>query len=421
MMDDYLHYAKQIYSRCEELALATQTPGQVDRRYLSPQHKEVNLLLAQWMQEAGLQSWQDEAGNQWGRLKSANPEAKTLIMGSHSDTVPNGGKYDGLLGVLLPITLSQYLTDNQRSLPFNLDIVAFGDEEGTRFGTTLLGSRAIAGTWVEKWGSLTDENGISLTTALRDFGLDINHIHHAAIKPDSLIGFVETHIEQGPVLEANELSVGVVTGISGARRFVIRVEGNAGHAGTVPMNMRSDALCAAAEMITSIETIAHSHEVVATVGKIETTPNAVNVIPGEVVFSLDIRSLHDSHRDNAVVELFTLLGKIATHRNVTFSSKETHNAEAVKCDASLTNKLSDAIKAQGIVPFPLVSGAGHDAMAMAQVCPVAMLFTRCEKGISHNPLEAITTEDVAVSLSVLNSFIEECAKDLEGEEVLFNR
>ena len=405
MNSDMHSYAQQVFNRCDALALHSQSYEGMDRRYLTPEHKMANLQVAQWMNAANMETWLDPAGNQWGRYRSKQPDAASFIMGSHIDTVPNGGIYDGILGILAPISLVQYLHDNHIELPFHLEIVAFGDEEGSRFDTTLLGSRAITGLWQEQWANLQDAFGTSIKDALAEFGCNIEQVHKASRLSDKVLGFLETHIEQGPVLEAEHLPVGNVSAIAGAKRFTIQVAGSAGHAGTVPMNMRQDALVAAAEMIQAVEGIATEVGAVATVGHIKNAPNAVNVIPGFVEFSLDIRSEIDTRRDSAVDILQQIMTDIARKRDVTVKWKMTHSADAVACDARLQHTLSGAISEAGYRPVSLSSGAGHDAMALADICPVGMLFVRCEKGISHHPAEAISCDDIEAALQVLLNFI----------------
>ncbi|MFQ3235237.1 MAG: allantoate deiminase [Paraglaciecola sp.] len=404
-MINFSRYATQAYERCELLANISQDSTCVDRRYLTPQHQQVNQQVALWMQQAGMKAWQDEAGNQWGIYPSDNNKAQTVVIGSHLDTVPNGGKYDGILGVMTPLSLIQYFHDNQIALPYNLELVGFGDEEGTRFGATLLGSCAVAGTWQERWAKLEDENGISLAQAMGDFGLDINHIKDAARNDHNISSFIEFHIEQGPVLEDQSLAVGIVSGIAGAKRFSINVTGQAGHAGTVPMSMRKDALAASSEMILAIEHCAKAQNIVATVGHLQCRSGAVNVICAQTAFSLDIRSADDELRDIALDLILNEITLIARRRKVSVDIKATHQAPAVKCDQQLQEKLANALQANGIRPYTLSSGAGHDTMAMAKICPVAMLFMRCEKGISHNPAEAVNISDIAVATQVLADFL----------------
>ncbi|AWX99377.1 allantoate amidohydrolase [Marinomonas primoryensis] len=401
-MTDCDKLAQLVMDRCDELGKISQSDDCLDRRYLTKEHKQANGLVGGWMQDAGMQTWQDEAGNLWGRWQATNPDAPRFIMGSHLDTVPNGGKYDGMLGVITPVTLIAAMKAAGIRLPFHLDVVGFGDEEGTRFSSTLLGSRALTGQWPANWADVKDSDGISLAQALKGFGSDFASIPNAAISTDNLLGYLELHIEQGPVLEDLDLPVGVVSAIAGAKRFEFNITGMAGHAGTVPINLRQDTLCASSEMILTVEKVAQNHGIVATVGRIQNRPNGVNVISGNTGFSLDIRSEFDDKRDVALDEILQELDAIAARRNVRIERKSTHAANAVHCDAKLQSVLRKAIETQNIPVHTLFSGAGHDAMAMADICPVAMLFMRCDKGISHHPAEAIDTPDVAVSLAVLS-------------------
>lgn len=403
-MSQFSALAHQVMARCDELGAISQS-DYVDRRYLTKEHKAANALVASWMEQAGMTTWQDSAGNLWGRYQSDNTDAKSLLFGSHLDTVPNGGKYDGMLGVIAPIALIAHYHQQGRAFPYHIDIVGFGDEEGTRFGSTLLGSRALTGTWPEAWRELRDANGVSLPDALGEFGSDFDRIIDSKIDPTTLLAYIELHIEQGPVLEEQDLPVGVVTAIAGARRFEFEVTGFAGHAGTVPMPLRKDSLAATSEMIVEIERIATEHQLVATVGKIENRPNGVNVIAGKTLFSLDIRSEEDALRDQALTSIMQAIQAIADKRGVTVTHEQTHSAPAVHCDSDLQEQLAIACDANNYPALKMLSGAGHDAMAIADICPVAMLFTRCDKGISHHPAEAIMESDVEASLNVLDRFI----------------
>ncbi|MFS1703708.1 allantoate amidohydrolase [Alteromonas sp. AMM-1] len=405
-MNEFAELANEVLSRCDQLGLISQSPGMVDRRYLTSQHRQANDQVAQWMQQAGMQTWQDAAGNQWGRYKSANPDAKAFVFGSHLDTVPNGGKYDGILGVIAPLAVVQYYFEQGIRFPFHIDIVGFGDEEGTRFGSTLLGSRALTGRWQEDWRNLRDKDQVSLPDALTHFGSSFENIAQAKLDPATLLGYLEVHIEQGPVLENQSLPVGWVTAIAGAKRYDVTVNGMAGHAGTVPMPLRQDAMTASSEMVLAIESIATEHAVVATVGRMDVKPGAVNVIPGQVKFSLDIRSEYDDMRDRALDAILLRLRDIATRRRVDINWQMTHMANAVHCNPALSQTLAQAIELTGIKPLSLPSGAGHDAMAMDAICPVGMLFVRCKGGISHHPGESVTHADVQATLQVLQRFLD---------------
>lgn len=396
--------AQRIMSRIATLAQYSAMEGMVTRAYLTAEHKAAHQQLAEWMQAAGLQTWQDEVGNQWGRLVSANPTQGTLIIGSHSDTVVNAGKYDGPLGVIMAIEALASL--QVQELPFHVDVVAFADEEGTRFNTTLLGSSGVCGCWQADWLDITDADGISIAQAMTEFGLDIHAIGNASRQPELLKGYLEVHIEQGPLLESLDLAVGVVTGIAGAKRYLIDIKGVAGHAGTVPLPLRHDALCAAAEMISATETFAKQQQIVATVGKCQIRGGAVNVIPGNVQFSLDIRSQDQSQLEQCCGQLLEQYRAIAAQREVAINIENIYQATAVPCDAKLQAHWGDAVTAvTGKPAYYLSSGAGHDAMMMANITAVGMLFLRCEKGISHNPRENVQLEDVAISLACLEQML----------------
>lgn len=398
-MDSYT-----IMERADALAEYTSTPGALTRTYLSKEHKQAHQALAEWMNQAGLEVWQDSVGNQWGRKVSVNPTQPTLIIGSHSDTVVNAGKYDGNLGILLAISALQQL--RYIELPFHVDVVAFADEEGTRFDTTLIGSSATAGVFQPHWLSIQDAEGTSMSEAMRAFGLDPDKAGKDSKRTEEVQAYLEVHIEQGPVLEAQNRAVGVVTGIAGAKRYQFVVKGMAGHAGTVPLNMRADALCGMAEMTLAIEHYAKQNDLVATVGKCELPSASVNVIPGEVRFTLDIRSLDQAKLEVSCRDLLETLDDIAKARGLKIESELFYQAESVPCAEPLQQLWGSAIElATRQAPLFLASGAGHDALAMAHLTQVGMLFVRCEKGISHNPREKVNPEDVEVALDCLREML----------------
>ncbi|CAE6902694.1 Peptidase family M20/M25/M40 [Vibrio sp. B1FLJ16] len=401
--------AQHVMERADQLARFTSMQDGLKRTYLSPEHKQAHHQIGEWMLQAGLETWQDSVGNQWGRKVSSNPTMPTLIIGSHSDTVADAGKYDGNLGILLGISALEQLKNVE--LPFHVDVVAFADEEGTRFNSTLIGSSAVGGVFDPNWLSLKDQDDITMAQAMIEFGLSPEEVGKDSRSPDEVMAYLEVHIEQGPVLEAQNQTVGVVTGIAGAKRFQFQVKGLAGHAGTVPMGMRMDALCAVAEMITTIENYATEqsateNKVVATVGKCEVSPGSVNVIPGEVNFTLDIRSLEQAQLESACDDLLTALNAIAEQRGVGFSERLLYQASAVPCDETLQSQWGDIVsRVTESEPVFLPSGAGHDALAMVHLTSVGMLFVRCDKGISHNPLESVQEDDVAVALQCLTQMI----------------
>jgi allantoate deiminase len=359
------------------------------------------------MREAGMEARVDAIGNVVGRYEGERPGMACLILGSHLDTVRDAGKYDGMLGVVTAIECVHALHASARRLPFAIEVIGFADEEGVRFNATLIGSRAVAGTLSPSILQTSDRHGISLRQALLDFGLDPRRIGEAAHRREDVLAYVELHIEQGPVLETEGLPVGVVTAINGATRLVIEIEGVAGHAGTVPMLLRQDALAAAAECLLAIEKrCAAEPELVGTVGKIDALPGAVNVIPGKAAFSVDVRAPEDAMRAGALADILDELRTICDRRKVRFAATKTHESGVAACAPWLTEQLSAAIAAEGLHARKLPSGAGHDGMAMVALCDIGMLFVRCKLGISHNPAEAIDPDDAATGARVLLRFIE---------------
>jgi allantoate deiminase len=400
--------AARILERIETLARITEQADGLTRVYLSPQHAEANRRVGSWMREAGLAVHVDAAGNLVGRREGDRPGLPCLMLGSHLDSVRNAGRYDGMLGVLTAIECVEALGD--RPLPFAIEVVGFGDEEGVRFQATMLGSRAIAGTFDPTLLDLQDAAGVSLRAALAAFGLDPTAIGSAARRREDVLAYVEYHIEQGPVLEAEGLPVGVVTAINGQQRFRIQIDGMAGHSGTVPMRLRQDALAAAAECVLAAERIATGvPDAVATVGQLAPSPGATNVIPGRAVFSLDVRSPRDADRAAVAAAILAECRAIAARRRVTIDIVQTHELASCGCAGWLQAQLSAAIAADGHRVVALPSGAGHDAMAMVALTDVAMLFLRCRDGISHHPAESITAEDAATGARVLQAFIERFA------------
>ena len=407
--------AERVMRRCEALAAVSESGDYIERTYLSDSHKRANAIVEGWIAEAKAEHWQDAVGNVWGRLPSQDADSKTLILGSHLDTIVDAGKYDGILGVLMAVELLHLLRSQSIALPFNIDVVGFCDEEGVRFGATLLGSYAIADRWKDDWLDLTDVNGVSIAEAMTSFGLDSTKVSDAALPRENLAGYLEVHIEQGPVLDRANLPVGVVTAIAGARRFNFVIEGESGHAGTVPMEMRKDALVGACLCVQEVEKAANLYDVVATVGDINCHPGAVNVVPGNVQFSLDIRSARDKTRDAAFAWLTDRFDSILNSRDLAMSWQEIHKAPSVACSSKWQRTLEKSIADCNLEVLSLPSGAGHDAMAMENITPLGMLFVRCKDGISHHPAESIMVQDVEVAMEVLMTAIIDYA--LGTEEV----
>ncbi|OEG81723.1 allantoate amidohydrolase [Klebsiella michiganensis] len=393
--------AARVMARADELAAISETPDALTRVYLSPQHLEANQRAARWMTQAGMTVWQDSVGNICGRYEGEQEGAPAILLGSHLDTVRNAGRYDGMLGVLTAIEVVHGLHQQGRRLKQAIEIVGFCDEEGTRFGITLLGSRGITGTWPESWLAQTDADGVSVAQAMVQAGLDPARIHLAARRPEEIAAYLELHIEQGPCLEQEGLALGVVEAINGARRLNCRFTGEAGHAGTVPMSHRKDALAAAAEWMVRVETLTREQggNRVATVGTLRCAPGAVNVIPGDVTLTLDIRGPHDQPLDALLDTLLKEAQAIASRRQLRFSAEEFYRIAATACDSGLQQVLSEAVQAVQGRSLTLPSGAGHDAIAIAERWPSAMLFVRCKGGISHHPAESVTADDVALAIA----------------------
>jgi len=399
-------------ARCDLLGQAafSDRPDCLFRPYLGKGHLASLSQVAAWMAEAGMTTRLDEAGNLIGLYATdpVNTAARTLIIGSHLDSVYDGGRYDGPLGVLLGVECVASLNAEGRRLPFNIEVMAFGDEEGSRFPAAMLTSRAVAGLLDSQALDVTDSEGITLTSALSDAGLDVSDFLKARRNPSQLLAYVEAHIEQGPVLEAEDLALGVVTAIAAQLRFEVRVTGIAGHAGTNAMSLRIDALAAAAAMVLAIEDEARvgPSDLVATVGRMSVAPGAPNVVPGEVIFSIDIRAGQAAVRDDAARRIQSRLEAIAAERRTKIEVRPVHDLPASPSDARLVRELSAAVKAAGQRERLMVSGAGHDAMVMQKILPTVMLFIRCKGGISHNPLESVAEKDCDLALAALLNFID---------------
>ncbi len=398
----------EIVARIEQLAAISETPENLTRIFLTAEHRAAADLLLGWMRDAGMEAHLDAIGNVCGRYEGDRPGLPCLMLGSHYDTVRDAGRWDGPLGLITAISCVADLHRRGRRLPFAIEVTGFADEEGVRFASTLLGSRAVAGTFVESVLNSGDRDGISMREAMNQFGLDPDHIGAAARSPNELLGYVELHIEQGPVLESRDLPVGVVTAISGATRLAASLTGMAGHAGTVPMALRRDALTGAAECIVAIEELCRTDPdgLVGTVGYIHAMPGATNVIPGKVSFTLDIRAASDIHRRRAVSDIVRRIESIAKARNLTLQIDVTHENRTVPCAPWLKAQVADAVAAEGYTVFELPSGAGHDGMAMIDVADVAMIFVRCRGGVSHHPDEHVETGDADAGARVLLRLIE---------------
>lgn len=390
-----LRFGPAIMARLDELATISQDAGALSRHFLTAEHRAAGNLIMRWMEAAGMSARFDAIGNVVGRYEGEAPGLPALLTGSHFDTVRNAGRYDGMLGVVTPIACVAALHEAGIRLPYAIEVIAFADEEGVRFNATLLGSRAVAGTFDAALLGKSDIDGVTMAEALTRFGLDPARIGEAAHRRNDVLGYVEIHIEQGPVLLNEGCPVGVVTSIAGASRFAVRVEGLAGHAGTVPMTHRHDAAAAAAEMALAIERRCSTAEsLVGTVGVLGVPNGAANVIPGAAAFTIDIRAGDDTVRKAAVDDVLREIAAIASRRDVRAAVTPQHDARASPCAPSIMDHIAAQIRAGGIEPRFLASGAGHDGMAIADLTSIGMLFVRCGNGgISHNPAETMTVED----------------------------
>ncbi|MGB2621156.1 MAG: allantoate amidohydrolase [Candidatus Acidiferrum sp.] len=388
--------AQEILARCKTLASFSEDSGATRRTFLSPPMRDCHSEIAGWLQAAGAEVAIDSAGNLRGFYPAAQSAAPRLLLGSHLDTVPNAGAYDGVLGVLLAVALLESL--ERRRLPFAIEIAAFSEEEGVRFGIPFIGSRALVGKLDNELLDRRDAQGISVRAAIENFGLHPADIPQAKVAEDTF-AYLEFHIEQGPVLESLGLPLGVVEAIAAQTRIELVFVGRANHAGTTPMHLRRDAIAAAAEWIVAVERTAKSVPgLVATVGRIEAKPGAINVIAGEARVTLDLRHQSDEESSRAADLLVHLAEEIAERRGLSLRRKLLLNQKAVAMDAFLADQIEKAIRSTGCAPHRMTSGAGHDAMILAEKVPAAMIFLRSPGGISHDPSESVELEDVAKAL-----------------------
>ncbi|MFD1387409.1 Zn-dependent hydrolase [Oceanobacillus oncorhynchi subsp. oncorhynchi] len=391
--------ANRLLQRLDELSQIGRNheTGGINRFSFTKEEQQAIDLVIEYMKEAGMQVNVDGIGNIIGSYGDAE---ETIMLGSHIDTVPDGGKFDGALGVLTAIEVVQTLHENQIPLHKKVEVTAFKDEEGTRFGFGLIGSRAMAGLLKAEQLQKTDDANITIEEAARQFGLSPFPLEK--LKRENIKAYLELHIEQGKVLEKEDLPVGVVTGIAAPLWLEVTVNGISEHAGATPMHIRHDALTAASEMILAVEqSFQTKGDSVGTVGKLQVEPNGVNVIPGKVTFTIDIRDIDEKTIRELEQEVKQQINDIAARRHVTAAVVELQRAKPAKADGALQQQFAASIEKQGIRPYTLVSGAGHDAMNIAAAAPVAMLFVRSKDGISHNPLEYSSDEDIVIAANVL--------------------
>lgn len=406
-------FGPRIMRLADHLAQWSEQPDALTVTYFSEAHRKVATELGSLLRAAGMEVRTDAIGNVIGRYEAPAPNAKTLLLGSHYDTVRDGGKYDGRLGILLPLVLVEHLNGTKQKLPFNIELCCFAEEEGVRFPIGYLGSQVIAGKFDPKNLDTTDDNGVPLRKVLEDAGVNLQSIASLARKKDDLIGYVEVHIEQGPSLLNANIPVAVVTGIAGAVRHRVVVEGEAGHAGTVAMQFRHDAAAAAAEMILAVEKLCGgTPSLVGTVGQLLVPNGAMNVIPGRCEFSTDIRASTNEMRDVAVMGVLSAFNQIARARGVKVTAEEVLRMSAIPLSPGLQARLKSSAERLGVTPLMLPSGAGHDAAMMAGLTESAMMFVRCGNGgVSHSPREIITEEDADFSARVLFDFLMNMAEE----------
>jgi len=406
------NFAKVVMERCAALGQISDEPSRLTRTFASPAMHRANRLVGAWMRQAGMKTRTDAIGNLIGHYRGRKPGAKILLLGSHLDTVRQAGKFDGPLGVILAISCIEKLHRQEVRLPFAIEVVGFADEEGVRYQTACLGSKVLAGCFDARDLRRKDANGIALADAIKRFGGIPTKLPSARLHPKNLLGYVEVHIEQGPVLEQKNLAVGVVTAIAGQSRFKISFTGCAGHAGTVPMNLRRDALCAAAEFIVAVESFARkTNGLVATIGQIHAEPGASNVIPGVATLTLDVRHAKDPVRLAGCMALQKLARRIAGTRKIMVIWRPVQQTASVPCSPQFSRRLRRAVQSHQREVAALPSGAGHDAAMMARITPAAMLFVRCQGGVSHHPDESVRSADVRVAFEVVNSFLQRLAAD----------
>jgi allantoate deiminase len=403
--------AEEVIARCKHLASFSEDFGGIRRTFLSPPMQNCHREISAWLVEAGAHVKVDAAGNLRGFYPAAQSDAPRLLLGSHLDTVPNAGAYDGVLGVVIAVALVESLEG--RHLPFAIEIAGFSEEEGVRFGTPFIGSRALVGTLDEELLNREDANGTSVRAAIKNFGLNPADLPRAILSDDTL-AYLEFHIEQGPVLESLGRPLGAVEAIAAQTRMEFVFRGRANHAGTTPMHLRHDAIAAAAEWIVAVERTAQNHPgLVATVGQIEAKPGAINVIAGEARVTLDVRHKSNDVRDGAVEAITRIAGEIAERRGLTLEQKVLTSQRAVAMDPFLVEQIQEAIRSTGSQPHRMTSGAGHDAMILADKVPAAMIFLRSPGGISHDPAESVEVEDVAKALECGLHLLDQLANSSE--------
>ncbi|HEY5368605.1 MAG TPA: Zn-dependent hydrolase [Hanamia sp.] len=414
-MKVYSERAAKVQQRIDEISLYSDDPRWLSRTFGSQAWKECGQKIASWMQESGLDLRIDNIGNLRGKLTSSNPEAKTFVIGSHFDTTVNAGKYDGVLGIIMGLDIIENIRERNISFPFHIEIIAFAEESGIRFHTGYLGSKVIAGAFKNKFLIVEDDRGNQLSQVLQSMNYDPSRLKEDAIPAEEWLGYFEIHIEQGPTLFERNIPVGIVNNIIGQKKIEINFTGETGHAGTVPMNLRRDALCAAAKFILGVEKFAskEKRKILATVGKLEVQGAASNTIAAIVNCTLDLRSEDAQLLSDAYEFIYSLCEKHCDKRNIYFEWKLLHETDPVACNKKFRKLLANSISEKNIEVIYLDSGAVHDAAIISQVAPVIMLFVKCAKGTERHPLENVADYDVATALDVCDHFLEQLSVAIE--------
>jgi allantoate deiminase len=394
---------RRLWERLTKLSsIGKQDSGGVTRLSFTTEEKTAKSLVGSYMEEAGLSVYQDTVGNLFGRREGRNPQAPVVLIGSHVDSVYNGGNFDGPLGVLAGVEVVQTLNEQNIDTECPLEVVAFTDEEGARFSFGMIGSRALAGTLTVEDLQHEDKHGTSIAEAMKDSGLDPDSIGDATRVPGSIKAYVELHIEQGRLLEKEDLPVGIVTGIAGLLWLQFVLEGEAGHAGSTPMRLRRDALATAAHVMRSIEAQASdTGTAVGTVGQLDLSPGGINIIPGRVEFTLDLRDIDEQVRNGVEQRITEEARRLCEERGMGLSIDTLQRVTPTLCSEMVQNAAKAACEELGLEPYFLASGAGHDGMQLKDLCPIGMIFVRSKDGISHNPAEWSSKEVCAHGANVL--------------------
>lgn len=399
--------AKETLEKLRILSKISSGEKGVTRFYLTKEYIEARNLIEKWMKEAGLNTYIDAVGNLIGEYNCGNLKSKTLVMGSHQDSVKEGGAFDGILGVILPLVCMKNILHTKGKLNCNVKIISFAYEEGVTFKNACLTSKAIAGIFDKELLNLVDDEGRKLKNAMLEYGLKPDEIESCKLNKDEVDGFLEVHIEQGPILVSEDKAVGIVTAIQSCNRYILNIKGEAGHSGTIPMKLRKDAGRALAEVIYhSSNLVEEIGGIVLTFGKVDIKPGAVNIVPGEAEAVIDIRAMKNEILIETMKKIEDLVKKIVSVRGMSYSLVKINEIKETVCSPEIISALEESFNRLNIPVFKLTSGAGHDTQEMEKLTKSGMLFVRCKEGISHNPAEDVAEEDLEIAGKILVDFIE---------------